>query len=194
MRAALVLFVLSVTAFGAGSSPAQAPEDLAGYVQKHFGADFSVATKRTASTVRYLKPQSDPWTPFLTGDFDEDGIEDAAIVTRSKSPLAGRDEFGYKVIDPYFEYFGYGDPKITSTMSSDNPDEGHIVLIVQSWRAEAPKAKWAVLNLPFDNLSLTKTKLGKKKLITALKLEQREMPASLLFLDGKKWKWRDTQQ
>src|SRR5262249_44435746 len=138
------------------SAPA-IPSDLAQIVRQQFGPDFVISMKRSSSTVNYLHPTNDPWTPFLTMDIDNDGIEDAIIVARSKNPLTGQSKYNYKVVDPYFAYHGYGDPKVTATLTSEDPDQGHVVLIIhgtgpEAWRAAAPKAKFAVVNLPFENL------------------------------------------
>jgi hypothetical protein len=170
------------------------PDDLAQLVRQQFGPDFSIALKRTTSTVKYLHPTSDPWTPFLTADINNDGIEDAIIVVRSKNPLPGQGKYNYKVVDPYFTHHGYGDPKITASLSSEDPDQGHIVLIIHgagtaAWRSTTPKAKFAVVNLPFENLSMTTTSDGKR---AALNLEAREATAGgMVFWDGKKYRWKE---
>src|SRR4029077_13413126 len=58
--------------------------------------------------------------PVLTGDFNGDGSEDAAFVVTSKGGVdVGNDRF--HVIDPSSEYFGIGDPKITSQFASPYP-------------------------------------------------------------------------
>jgi hypothetical protein len=172
--------------------PKPLPADLAEVVRKQFGPDFAIAMARTTSTVRYLHPQKDVWTPFLTADLNGDGVEDAIIVARNKKVLNGQGQFNYKVIDPYFTYNGYGDVKITSTLSSDDPDQGHVVLIIHGagpggWRAATPKAKFAVINLPFENLTLATD--TKRQLLA---LETRDAAGNAaIFWDGKKYRWKE---
>jgi hypothetical protein len=170
----------------------QLPADLAEVVRKQFGPDFSIALRRSTSTVKYLNPTKDPWTPFLIADLNGDGIEDAIIVARNRRVLNGQGQFNYKVIDPYFTYNGYGDVKITATLSSDDPDQGHVVLIIHGagpdgWRAATPKAKFAVINLPFENLVIASD--AKRQLLA---LESREATGNAaIFWDGKKYKWKE---
>jgi hypothetical protein len=134
---------------------------------------------------------------FLAADLDGDGVEDAVIVTRSSKPLTRQLEFNYTVVDPYFTYYGFGDPKITATLNSEDPTQNFVVCIIhgsgaQAWRAPVPKSKFVVVNLPFDSLSITHV-LAKKKSppIAALSLDATESSGSVIFWDGKKYKWRD---
>jgi hypothetical protein len=168
------------------------PAEVIELVRKQFGSDFAIAFSRTTSTVKYLHPTNDAWTPFLTADLNGDGVEDAIIVARNKKVLNGQGQFNYKVVDPYFTYHGYGDPKITSTLSSDDPDQGHVVLIIhgagpESWRAATPKAKFAVINLPFENLSI-----GSDSKRQYLSLDAKEAASNAAIRwDGKKYKWKE---
>ncbi len=176
------------------------PQGLAELVATQFGKDFEISLERTKVTARYLTPPKEPaWTPFLAGDLDGDGVEDAVVVARSKKPLAGEAEFNYKVVDPYFEYHGYGDPKITAEFSTEDPATGHNLLLVihgsgpEAWRAAVPKKKFVVINLPFKFLSLTQVPQKKgKKMRKAVSLEEEESATSVLFWDGKKYKWRQS--
>jgi hypothetical protein len=168
------------------------PPEVIDLVRKQFGPDFSVSFARTSSTVKYLHPANDPWTPFLTADINGDGSEDAIIVARNKKVLNGQGQFNYKVVDPYFTYHGYGDPKITATLSSDDPDKGHVVLVIhgagaEGWRAATPKAKFAIINLPFDNLSIAS---DSKRQYLSLDTKEATSNAAI-FWDGKKYKWRE---
>ena len=173
-------------------APPSLPPDLAEVVRKQFGPDFKIAMARSTSTVKYLHPQKDVWTPFLTADLNGDGIEDAIIVARNPKVLNGQGQFNYKVIDPYFTYNGYGDVKITSTLTSDDPDQGHVVLIIhgagpEAWRSATPKAKFAVINLPFENLTIASD--AKRQLLA---LESRDAAGNAaIFWDGKKYKWKE---
>lgn len=177
------------------------PADLNAVVLREFGKECAVATERSQLKVNYRTPQGGiPWTPFLTADINNDGVEDAIIVSRCKNALARAEEFQYFVQDPYLSHHGYGDPKITQEFASGDPEAGFVVLIVhgagaEAWRNPEAKTKFALINLPFKNLSLTKVTIGKKKaktLVPALHLEEGEEMSSVVFWDGKKYKWRET--
>ncbi|MBI2683344.1 MAG: hypothetical protein HYX26_09060 [Acidobacteriales bacterium] len=182
----------------ASSNGPQLPADLQDVVKKQFGSSFAIALHRSGDHVRYAKPSAENWTPFLTADLDGDGIEDAIIVVRGKGVLSHAAQYDYKVSDPYYTYNGFGDVKITSTLDTEDPNFGHIVLIIhgagpEAWRATTPKAKFAIINLPFDNLSITMVgNKNKAKNRLALNLESNasEMAAVILW-DGKKYKYRD---
>src|SRR5271170_5869899 len=75
------------------------------FVRQQFGDQFT------------LLPGIEP----VVGDLDGDGIEDVAIAARCKNPLLDQSEHGYTVLDPYNEFFGYGDPRLTTTFSEGNP-------------------------------------------------------------------------
>jgi hypothetical protein len=177
----------------------QPPADLADVVKKQFGPCFELATERSAVKVNYLHPHKDgrPWVTFLTADLDGDGVEDAVIVARCKTPLADEVSHNYKVIDPYYTNYGYGDPKITSQFNSSDPYRQNLVLVIhgagkEAWRAATPKAKFVIINLPFDSLSLGEVSLRKRP-VTALSLiEDEQELSSAVFWDGKKYRWSDT--
>lgn len=182
------------------SAPApKLPEDLAKIVAEQFGPDCKIATERSSLVVNYRTPEkAQPWTPFLTADLDHDGVEDAIIVARCENALARKDEFNYIMTDPYMAFHGYGDPKITSEFASGDPMQGHVVLIIhgigpEAWRAAKPKSKFLVLNLPFSNIGLTHVAAKKgKPPVNALLLQEGETMSSVMFWDGKKYKWRDS--
>jgi hypothetical protein len=172
------------------------PEDLAAIVKAQFGPDFEIALGKNTG-FKYAKPAADTWVSFLTADLDGDGVEDAIIVARSSKPMKGQTDFHYTVIDPYFTYYGYGDPKVTATLNSEDPSANFIVLIIhgagaEGWRAAVPKSKYAVVNLPFDSLSITHV-LAKKKSppIAAVSLDATESSGSVIYWDGKKYRWKD---
>lgn len=162
----------------AAKSNTELPADLAEVVKKQFGTTFTIA--------------NDFPTPLLLADLDGDGIEDAVIVARSKKPP--HDDLGYKLIDPYDEYFGMGDPRITVQLTSQDPDRTKYLLIIhgigaEGWRAATPKAKFVVINLPFDRLGVERMSLTKKKTVTAISAEETSMMTSNVFWNGKKYKW-----
>jgi hypothetical protein len=177
----------------------QPPADLAEVVKKQFGPCFEVATERSAAKVNYLHPKAEKstWVDFLAADLDGDGVEDAVIVARCKTPLVDQVTHNYKVIDPYYTNFGYGDPRITVQFNATDPDRQNLVLVIhgagkEAWRAATPKAKFVIINLPFDSLSLSQV-IYRKRPVPAISLvEEEQQLSSAVYWDGKKYKWSDT--
>ena len=184
---------------GQAEDQLQQPSDLAEVIKKQFGPCFELATERSAIKVNYLHPKEGglPWVTFLTADLDGDGVEDAIIVARCKTPLVDEVSHNYRVIDPYYTTYGYGNPRITAQFNSADPYRQNLVLVIhgaskEAWRAATPKAKFVIINLPFDSLSLTKVSY-RKRLIPALSLtEEEQQLSSAVFWDGKKYRWSDT--
>jgi len=151
----------------------QTPQD---YIKAQFGPSFTYLDKY----------------PVITGDLDGDGTEDAILVTANKeNALLDEAQYHYKVIDPYDEYFGWGDPRVTSTFNAHDPSQVKFVLIVSDWRAAAPKSKVVVINFPFEKLSLSRipTKNKKRRIVPALLGEDLGGLKSAIYWDGKKYKW-----
>ena len=160
---------------------------LTDYVKDQFGASFKpVPVQPKGSAGQPLKGAAP--IVLLTGDLDGDGVEDAVIVAKSVSPMADEQPFAYKVIDPYDAYFGYGNPKFTSQFAASDKDSQRLLLIVHSWRSEKPKAKFVVINLPFDNLSIQRGTL-KKKSRAFLTATEVGIMQSILLWDGKKYRY-----
>jgi len=160
-------------------------------------SDFSVrcdsgagCTARIEGLVKQFGPEFKLTKAFqpLFGDLNGDGEEDAVVVA-SGSPLGGQEEFQYKTVDPYNSYFGWGDPNVTATFESAHPGSGRHVLVVHSWRADKVKGKFVIINLPFEQLSLTRVMVKKKTAWAIGALESSAM-ASVTFWDGKKYRWR----
>ena len=151
------------------------------FVQRTFGKDFTLVSE----------------VGGMVGDLDGDGIEDAVIAARSKNPLLDQAEHNYEVIDPYYTFFGYGDPKVTMTFVDDNQlRRGLVVLIIHgagrdAWRSETPKAKFVMINLPYLTLSVRRMKISKKKMVQAIYCEEGNAlhESSAVFFDGKKYKY-----
>jgi hypothetical protein len=130
------------------------------------------------------------------GDLDGDGVEDVAIAARCKNPMLDQTEHNYLVVDPYYEFFGYGDPKMTTTFSEGVPERrGLVVLIIHgegptAWRSATPKAKYVIVNLPYKTLSMRKFKL-RKRTVEAIYVEESSDTgeSSALFFDGKKFRY-----
>ena len=159
-----------------------APRELNELVDAQFGREFRVDSR--------FSP------PLLTGDLNGDGIEDAVIIAHAKNPMTDQQALNYKVIDPYDEYFGTGDPKITVGFGNDDPNRNEYLLVIHgagasAWRAPVPKAKFVVINLPFDHLGITRLAF-KKKVINVIAAKD-ATTNSVVFWTGKKYKWQATQ-
>jgi len=139
-----------------------------------------------------------PDVPPVFGDLDGDGIEDVVIAARGKNPLLDQAEHNYRVVDPYYEFFGYGDPRITTTFSTGDPkDRGLVALIIhgsgpEAWRSPKPKAKYVIVNLPYKSLSVRKIQINKKHVIEGVYVEEAgEMgECSAVFYDPKRFRYR----
>lgn len=150
------------------------------FVQQQFGDQFTLL----------------PEIGAVFGDLDGDGVEDVAIAARCKNPMLDQAEHKYTVMDPYYEFFGYGDPKLTTTFSEGDPARrGLVVLIIHGagkdgWRSATPKAKYVIVNLPYRTISIRKMGL-RKKTIEAIYIEESgDMgDSSALFFDGRKFRY-----
>jgi hypothetical protein len=139
-----------------------------------------------------------PGPPQFVADMDDDGIEDLVVAAKCKNPMADKDEYSFVVGDPYDSFLGYSDVKVTSTFASDEPDRRGVSLLIihgadkDGWRAEKPKAKFLLINLPFKNLTVKKFTV-KKKTILGVYMEEKgegEDTSSVVFWDGKKYKYQ----
>jgi hypothetical protein len=122
------------------------------FIQKQFG-----------STCKLM-----PGPPQLKADLDGDGIEDLVVAGHCTNPLVDQAEDNFTVIDPYNTFYGYGDTKITTQFASEDPATRGLVLLVihgvgpEAWRAEKPKAKFVIINLPFKQIAVKKLTVKKK--------------------------------
>src|SRR5258708_3056502 len=133
--------------------PKAKSESIATIVKQQFGSTFSVTTTMPTS--------------FIVSDFDADGVEDVAIVADSKDPLPDSYEFKYEVADPYNSYFGYGNPRVTAAFSSSEKLRSHALLVIlgagkEGWRSATPKAKFVLVNVPFDTVEAGRMLTRKK--------------------------------
>ena len=166
------------SAFGQGSPAAHKIDN--GFVQQQFGKDFTLV----------------PEVGAAFGDLDGDGVEDVVIAARCKNPLPDQAEHNYTVMDPFHDFFGYGDPKVTTTFSEPDPQlRGLVVLIIHGagtdgWSSATPKAKYVIVNLPYKTISVRKMNL-RKKTIEAIYIEEAGDfgESSALFFDGKKFRY-----
>lgn len=152
------------------------------YVHKEFGDNCSVLGG----------------PPQFVGDLDGDGIDDLVIAARCKNPMADQAEYGFRVIDPYNSFLGFGNVKITSTFASDAPERKGVSLLIvhgvgpEAWRSDKPKVKFLLINLPFKTLTMKKLALKKRTVLGVYMEEQGEGEAtsSVIFWDGKKYRYQ----
>jgi hypothetical protein len=150
------------------------------FVQKQFGSTCSLIG---------IEP--------LIADLDSDGIEDIVIPARCTNPMMDQVEDSFVVVDPYNSFFGYGNPKITTQFSSDDPEHrGYSLLVIhgagaEAWHAATPKAKFIIINLPFKQVVVKKLALKKKRLIMGIFAQETggDQATSVVFWDGKRYKY-----
>lgn len=126
----------------------------------------------------------------MVGDLDADGAEDAIFVATAKNPLLDEAEFHYRTIDPYNTFYGFGDPRVTMQFTSQEGQPRYI-LVVHNWRAATPKAKFVIINLPFEKLAVARIAV-KKKVVPCIAVEDRTGAVSSVYWNGKQYKWVDT--
>jgi hypothetical protein len=150
------------------------------YVQRQFGKEFTII------------PEIEP----MYGDLDGDGVEDVVIAAHCKNPLPEQAEHNFTVVDPYYEFYGFGDPKVTTTFSEADPAlRGLMVLIVRgsgpdAWRSATPKAKFVLVHVPFRSITVKKMKL-RKKMIEAIYVEEagETQESSAVYFDGRTFRY-----
>lgn len=177
-RMLLLLASFAVALYGTAQQPLQTsrPDFAKDYMAAQFGPGFKL----------------DPAFTVFTADFDGDGNEDLLMVGIGKDPLGNSVHSRYKVLDPSNAYFGYGDPKITTRFGSFGDGSYRCLLVVHNWRAEKPKAKFVIVNLPFQKMSLGQTPY-KKKSLTGIYVEEASGMNAVVFWDGKKYRWEPTE-
>src|SRR5258708_8743474 len=118
------------------------------FVQQQFGKEFTMLPELAA----------------VFGDLDGDGVEDIVMAARCKNPMLDEAQHSYTVIDPYYDFYGFGDPKVTTTFKEPDPARrGLAVLIIHGGGPGglglgAPQAKELVveITLPADTVSKKK--------------------------------------
>jgi hypothetical protein len=139
-----------------------------------------------------------PGPPQFVGDLDGDGVDDLVVAAKCKNPMADKDEYSFSVADPYDSFLGFGNVKVTSTFASDVPERRGVGLLIihgegnDAWRAEKPKAKFLLINLPFKTLTVKRLTL-KKRTVLGIYMEETgegEDMASVVFWDGKKYRYQ----
>ena len=136
--------------------------------------------------------------PQYVGDLDGDGVDDLVVAARCKNPMADQAEYGFRVIDPYNSFMGFGDVKVTSTFASDEPERKGVSLLIvegvgpEAWRSEKEKTKFLLINLPFKVLTVKRLAL-KKKTVLGIYMEEQgegEQTSSVIYWDGKKYRYQ----
>lgn len=178
-RIACLLF-FSTYALAQASTPA-APAIDNNFVQQQFGSTCT------------LEPQ---WAP-MTGDLNGDGVDDLVLVARCKNPFIDADDKNFQIIDPMDTFYGYGNPRITSSMGQDDPKlKGICVLVIHgsgkdAWRSATPESKFVIINIAVKAIAVRKMRLSKKRTTMAIYLEEAtgDDLTSALFWDGKKYRY-----
>jgi len=187
-------FLLLAACVAAAQSPQTSPQPGAAT------ASSAVDTTQIAALVKqqfgdtFTLPAKFP-TPLITADFDGDGVEDVAIVANSKDPMPDSYAFKYEVADPYHAYFGFGNPKVTSTFGTDSGHTHHVLVIFgsgkEAWHAATPKGKFVLINVPFDTCEVGRMLISKKKPpIFVIKVLESQIMDSSLWWEAKKKRWR----
>jgi len=173
MRYFVFVSILVVACVSAAQQPpaAAANADFQQLVTREFGAAFTLDAK---------------FAPIFA-DLDGDGVEDVVLIATGKNPLLDAVDLHYQVLDPYDAYFGYGNPRITAQFAITNVGPPLYLLVVHNWRQ--PRAKFVIINLPFEKLSLGRVALKKKKSIPAIRAEETGGLTADVFWDGKKYRW-----
>jgi hypothetical protein len=182
-----VKVIFLVTCLAAAQSPPAGfgkSEDLSAMVKKQFGPTFTLGAGAA--------------TTLLVADFDGDGVLDVAIVADSKDPLPDSYEFKYTVTDPYNSFFGFGNPSMTAGFNRTDPKHNHDLLVIfgagaEAWRSTTPKAKFVLINVPFDTVEVGRMLMKKDKPpVYIIKAVESQIMDSAIYWDAKKkrWKWQ----
>jgi hypothetical protein len=180
-RSTLFLIIIGacLTAAAAGQQVADAVANN-DFVQKQFGSNCTLAG---------LAP--------LKADLNGDGIEDIVIPARCTNPMMDEADQNYVVVDPYNAFFGYGNPKITTQFSTEDPERRGFSLLVihgagaDAWHSATPKGKFMIVNLPFKTIYVKKLAVKKKEHM-AIYVDETggDAMTSVLFWDGKKYRYQ----
>lgn len=173
----IALLTIPLAAAAQSAPPQPTTAELQALASAQFGSEFEVVKD----------------FPALIGDFNGDGVEDAAFVATTRGGFH-MESGQFRVLDPASSYFGLGDPKITSQFSSKYPGGPRYLLIIhgngsEGWHAKNPKDKFVIINLAFDHLSVGHIK-RKKKTFDDIGVEETGVLNSFLFWNGRRYEWQ----
>ncbi len=177
-----VLFFGACLAAGQTAAAPARLQQLTPVIQQQFGSTFTLSDKFA--------------NPLITADFDGDGVEDAVMIADSKDPLPDSYQYKYQVADPYNAFFGFGNPQQTAGMGRLDPRQSHDLLVIfgagaEAWRAATPKAKFVLINVPFDEITVGRLLIKKNKPpIFVIKAVETQLNEAAVFWDVKKKRWR----
>jgi hypothetical protein len=150
------------------------------FVQKEFGTSCTI--------YKGVQPAE--------ADLNGDGIADIVIAARCTDPMMDQGQFDYTVIDPYFSFYGYGNPAVTTQYTTELPEYRSLTLLIiqgvgkDAWHADAPKQKFLIVNLPYKQISVKKIKFKKKHEMAIYALESgSDQMTSAIVWDGKKYRY-----
>ena len=154
-------------------------------------ANAEIAERVRLAVEREFGPRLKPVAKFppMFGDFDGDGKEDLAVVVTG-NPLLDQASHNYKLIDPYDSYFGYGNVRTTMSFPIHAQGEPLYVAIAHDWRAPHPKAKFVIVNLPFERIEVGSVQMKKKKTASGLYTTDSTGVQALVVWDGRKYRWQ----
>src|ERR1700756_3222769 len=170
MKSSAVSFAVLGLCITLAAHRAEAPSanDMQAIISAQFGSEFILAQS----------------FPVLTGDFNGDGVEDIAFVVTSHGAIQ-TDSSRFRVLDSSSEYFGIGDPKITSQFASQYPGGSRYLLIIHgvgkdAWRVKEPKERFVLINMNFDRISVGHL-AKKRKTMDDINLEETGILSSFLY-------------
>jgi len=171
---------LTLTVFARAATPTQPVSEAQMIVTTQFGSQFVLLQD----------------FPVLVGDFNGDGSEDAVFVATARGGIQITSD-RYHVLDPSNDYFGIGDPKITTQFASPYPGGPRYLLIIhgngaEGWHAKEPKDRFVLINVAFDHISIGHIEKKKKKVtkvIDDIGLEETGILNSFLYWNGRRYKW-----
>ena len=141
-----------------------------------------------------------PWPGLIEAYRSHLPVSDATpVITllEGNTPLLDAAEHSYRVVDPYYTFYGYGDPKLTATFGSEELMEKNLVVLVihgsgpQAWCSETPKAKFVIINLPLKRIMVKRLQLRKKQVNAIFAVEADASAGdSVVFWDGKQYKYQ----
>jgi hypothetical protein len=87
---------------------------------------------------------------------------------------------------------------MTASYGKNDPDHNHDLLVImgagpESWHAAMPKAKYVLINVPFDSIEVGRMLLKKNKppIFVIRAIEARLMDSNVYWdAKKKKWKWQ----